>query len=209
MKSRKKLLEDSHLYVIIDKEICRPSFNIVSKIKKGGIDIVQFRNKISDKETVLKEAYAIRKLLKTEAVFIINDYLDVAKIVDCDGVHLGQDDPSIEIARKILGKDKIIGISCHNLEQAEAAQRRGADYISIGPIFPTPLKYKTQAIGLKIINKVYKIIKIPFFAVGGINEKNINKVLTCGAKRIAVCRAICQADNVERAIKNIKKYLVN
>jgi len=121
----------------------KPIFNTVNKIKEAGVDIIQFRSKKSKKESILKDALGLRKLLlNSQALFIINDYLDIAKMVDCDGIHLGQDDTSIEIARQVLGKDKIIGISCHNLRQAKNAQNRGADYISIGPVFSTSTKHE-------------------------------------------------------------------
>lgn len=210
MKSKKRLLKESHLYVIIDRETLknRPVFNTVRKIKGLGIDIIQFRDKTSNKETILKSARALRKLLiNTKTIFIINDYLDIAKMLDCDGVHLGKSDLPIKIARKILGKDKIIGISCHNLKQAITAQNRGADYISIGPIFKTFTKPEYKPVGLNLIKKVSKKIKIPFFAIGGINENNISKVLSFGAERVAVCRAICKAGNISFVTKKLSTIL--
>ena len=193
MRLKKKLLEKSYLYLIVDKKIARnqPLSSIVNRIKYCGVDIIQYRDKESKKEDILKNAFLLQKsLLNTKCVFIINDYLDVAKLVNSDGIHLGQDDASIEIARKVLGRDKIIGISCHNLKQALAAQKRGADYIAIGPVFATSTKPEYKPIGLNLIKKLKAKIKIPFFAVGGINQSNINKVKSFGAERVAVCRAI-------------------
>jgi len=183
------LLEKSGLYVIIDKEVWRrrPKFSD-TKIKDLPVDIIQLRDKISDKETVLKDALRLRRALSnTGIIFIINDYLDIARLIDSDGVHLGQDDLPIGIARRLLGKDKIIGVSCHSLKQAKSAEVQGADYISIGPVFSTPTKPEYKPVGLGLIREISQKIKIPFFAVGGINEKNIGKVLDAGAKRIAVC----------------------
>lgn len=210
MKSKKRLLKDSHLYVILDKKLLgnKPIINTARKIKDLGVDIIQFRDKESNKEITLKYAYKLRKLLlNSKTVFIINDYIDIAKMVDSDGIHLGQDDLPIEIARQILGKDKIIGVSCHNLEQAIRAQNRGADYIGIGPVFSTPIKPTAKTIGLGSLKEIKKKIKIPFFAIGGINENNIDRVLSYGAKRVVVCRVICQAKNLARATKNIKDQL--
>ncbi|MBU4345803.1 MAG: thiamine phosphate synthase [Candidatus Omnitrophica bacterium] len=189
MNSKKKLLEKSGLYVIIDKEVWRrrPKFSD-TKIKDLPVDIIQLRDKISDKETVLKDALRLRRALSnTGIIFIINDYLDIARLIDSDGVHLGQDDLPIGIARRLLGKDKIIGVSCHSLKQAKSAEVQGADYISIGPVFSTPTKPEYKPVGLGLIREISQEIKIPFFAIGGINEKNIGKVLDAGAKRIAVC----------------------
>jgi thiamine-phosphate pyrophosphorylase len=212
MKSKKRLLRKSRLYAIIDKKVCahKSLLNVVNKIKKAGVSIIQFRDKISDKEIVFKDTQMMRNLLlNSKSIFVINDYVDVAKILDLDGIHLGQDDISIETARKILGKDTIIGVSCHNLKQAVRAQNNGADYISIGPIFATSLKPQAKPIGLGIIKKVRSKIKIPFFVIGGINETNLNKVLFAGARKIAICRAICQADNIIGTIKNFRKKLGN
>lgn len=193
MRLKKKPLEESYLYVIVDKKIGRnqPLSSIVKRIKYCGADIVQYRDKESKKEDILKNAFLLQKsLLNTECTFIINDYLDVAKIVNSDGIHLGQDDTPIEIARKVLGRNKIIGISCHNLKQALAAQKRGADYIAVGPVFATSTKPEYKPIGLSLIKELRTKINIPFFAVGGIELSNINKVIFSGAERVAICRAI-------------------
>lgn len=209
MNSKKKLLKKSCLYAIIDKKISgsRSISNIANKIKKSQalVDIIQYRDKESKKETIIKNAQGLRKLLlNSKAIFIINDYLDIAKIVRCDGVHLGQGDIPIETARRILGKDKIIGLSCHNLKQAIKAQTKGADYISIGPIFPTPTKPEYKAVGLSEIKKIKEEIGIPAFAIGGINENNLKEVLLQGIERIAVCRAVCEAKNIPKAVKKLR-----
>lgn len=210
MKSKKKLLKESPVYVIVDKEVIshKSIFDIVNKIKYLGPIIIQLRDKISKKEEILKDALLLHKLLlNTKTIFIINDYLDVAKIVNSDGIHLGQADTSIEIARHILGKDKLIGVSCHNLKQAQKAQIRQADYISIGPIFSTPTKPDYKPVGLDLIKKIKAKIRIPFFAIGGINEKNIDEVLAYGAKRVAVCSAICQTYDTVKVTQRLKKRL--
>ena len=210
MNLKKRLLKESRLYVIVDKKVSgsRPIFNIVSEIKDLGTDIIQLRDTGSKKESILKDAYKLRKLLtNTQALFIINDYIDIAKIADSDGIHLGQNDLPLDTARQLLGKDKIIGVSCHNLNQAIQAQKNGADYISIGPIFPTPTKPEYKAVGLGLIKKVKEVIHIPFFVIGGINENNINDILSLGVKRTAVCRAICRAKDIPSTIKKLSKIL--
>lgn len=211
MTSKKGLLKKSWLYVIIDRKTCANNEIILKSplISKGGADLIQYRDKDSSRETIIKNALLLRNLLlKTRTLFIVNDYLDVAKITDSDGLHLGQGDLPIEIARKILGRDKIIGISCHTLKQAVDAQKRGADYIGIGPIFKTPTKPAiTRPAGLKLIKQVRGKIRIPFFAIGGINEETLGKVSSCGAKRVAVCSAICKASNVRNAVKKFYNIL--
>lgn len=190
MKSKKRLLEGSRLYVIIDKGQLKnkPLPEIINRAGKFA-DVIQLRDKLSKKEAVLRQAFLIKKLLTgTDKLFIINDYLDVAKIVDADGVHLGGEDISVRCARNILGKDKIIGSSCHALNEAIDAQQQGADYISFGPVFKTPLKPKTVPVGMDLIKKLNQKISIPFFVIGGINQDNLDEVLSAGARRIVVCR---------------------
>jgi len=203
------LLRNSRLYVIIDKETCerRPLADIANKIKNKGVDIFQYRDKVSNKETVLRNARTLKKSCSANTLFIVNDFLDVAKIIDCDGMHFGQGDLSLKLARQFLGPNKIIGISCHSLKQAIDAQNCGADYIGVGPIFPTSTKPGYKPVGLGLIKAVGKKVKIPFFAIGGINRYNLNSVLSAGAKRVAICSAICKAKNINREVANIRKQL--
>ena len=209
MKSKKGLLKKSRLYVIIDKETCarRPLADVANKITNKGEGIFQYRDKVSNKETVLRNARRLKKSFDGKGLFIINDFLDVAKIIDCDGLHFGQGDLSLKLARQFLGPNKIIGISCHSLKQAIDAQNCGADYIGIGPIFPTSTKPGMKSVGLGLIKAVSKKIKIPFFAIGGINRNNLNSVLSSGAKRVAICSAICKAKNINRELKRIREAI--
>ena len=210
MKQRKKLLRKSRLYVILDKKTCgrKSLLDTARRIKAAGAHIIQLRDKVSDRKTVLKEAFLLRGLLhNSRTLFIINDYIDLAKIVDADGVHLGQGDISIKNARLILGKDKIIGISCHNLKQAKKAREEGADYIGVGPVFPTPTKPEARALGLGVLKQIKKKIKIPLFAIGDINKSNITGVSACSDKRIAVCRAILKAGDTAKNINEFLKLL--
>ena len=155
----------------------------------NGIKIIQLRDKVNNKETILETAKQLRELTKQKGVIlIINDHIDIAKEVDADGVHLGQDDTPIEEARNLLN-NKIIGISCHSLKQAIKAEKDGADYIGIGPIFKTQTK-DYQEIGSNIITNVKNSIKIPFIAIGGIDKDNIDEVLNAGATRVAIISAL-------------------
>lgn len=200
------MLKNCRVYVILDRETLgnRSIFDVANGVKDSRACIVQYRDKAQDRGSILRNALRLRKIFsKTNTVFIVNDYIDVAKILDTDGIHLGQSDLNIETARKILGKDKIIGISCHNLKQAKQAQAKGADYIGLGSVYSTPTKPGYKAIGLKPINEIKKHIKIPFFVIGGINQGNVKQVLASGAKRIAVCRAICRAKNIRQAVRDL------
>lgn len=169
---------------------------------------MQLREKNSPKKTVLTDARRLKSLLKnSRTLFIVNDHVDIAKLIGADGVHLGQDDLPIKEARKILGKDKIIGISCHSLRQARDAQRNGADYIGIGPVFKTPAKPEYKPIGLGLLRTISKKVSIPFFAIGGIKKGNLLRVLSTGTSKVAVCREVCAAKNVPRSIIEIKGIL--
>jgi len=202
MRSKKKLLKKSRLYLILDKKTCRdkPLSLIAGKIKGSKVNIIQFRDKGNNKDRVLKEAIKLNKIFKaTDKLFIINDFPEIAKIVDCDGVHLGQSDWPVRKTRKLLGRNKIIGVSCHNLKQARKAQSDGADYIGIGPVFATKTKPDYLPIGLNIVKALKGRISIPYFAIGDIKKDNINSIVRHGARRVAVCRAILEANDYKEA----------
>lgn len=210
MNWKKRRLRDSRLYVVIDRQALkgRSLLDMADEASSNGADIIQLRDKHSDKKNVFKDAQALRKIIKkNRALFIINDYLDIARLVDCDGVHLGQHDIPIEMARELLGRDKIIGISCFNLKEAKIAQDSKADYLGIGPVFLTPIKPQYQTIDRDLIRECKMRIKIPFFIIGGVNEKNIKSLKNLGADRVAVCRSVCQARNVPQAIKKLTAIL--
>ncbi|MCM8770437.1 MAG: thiamine phosphate synthase [Candidatus Omnitrophica bacterium] len=211
MNWKKKLLQRLKLYIILDKDTLKNKniFRIASNIKKSGAAIVQLRDKNSPKVDILKKARRLKSLLKgNKILFIINDYVEIAQLVDADGLHLGQEDLPLEAARRILGKDKIIGISCHNLKQARQAQKGGADYIGVGPIFSTPTKPEYKPIGINLLKDIAKNAKIPVFAIGGINSHNLNEIVSqdigCG---IAVCRDVCLSRNPLASIKALKEIL--
>lgn len=164
---------------------------------KGGAKIIQYREKKRDLKLLLEEAKALRELtLKYNATFIVNDYLDIALLSEADGIHIGQDDLPIKDVRKILGENKIIGISTHNPQEAQQAIIDGADYIGVGPIFYTETKEDVCApVTLEYLDFVNKNIKLPYVAIGGIKENNIDKVLAMGAKSICLVSELVGADN--------------
>ena len=171
---------------------------------KAGVKIIQLRDKTEDVRGFYRNALLIREITKGKALFIINDRSDIAKLVNADGLHIGQDDLPVQAVRRLLDPGKIIGKSCHSLKQAILAQKEGAGYLSIGPIFTTPTKPNYPAVGLKLLKSVQKKIKIPVIAIGGIDKNNIGLVRAAGAKNIAVVRAICEARNIEKAITDLK-----
>ncbi len=160
---------------------------------EGGVKILQYREKHAATRTMIEEAVRIKALCaKHSATFIVDDRIDVAAAVDADGVHLGQDDAPIGIARRLL-PGKIIGISAKTPDQAAEAEINGADYLGVGTIFPTSTKVKTMLIGIEGFSRVRKSVKIPVFAIGGLKLEHLKKLKEEGADGIAVITAILGA----------------
>lgn len=204
-------MQDFRLYVILDVDICKACGDIVEIARKtilGGADILQLRAKSSRDGEIQKIGQAIKKLVrKAKVLFVLNDRVRLACIIDADGVHLGREDLPIKKARRILGNNKIIGLSTHSVGQAVEAEKQGADYIGIGPVFATTIKPKTPPLSPKIIAKIKDKIRIPFVVVGGINLDNLDLVLADGAQRIAVCKAIITAKDITAETKEFRRRL--
>lgn len=197
------------LYLITDRTIAGLThIQIAQEAIAAGIRIIQLREKHQPKKEIYKEALLLRALtLKHKTTFIINDYVDIALAIDADGVHLGQEDMPIKEARKILGKNKIIGISTHTLKQAIEAQAEGADYIGFGPIFHTTTKNAGRPKGVNALIEIKRHIKIPVVAIGGITFENVPDVLRAGADAIAMASGILSGDiktNIKRFLTTIK-----
>lgn len=210
-KYNKFMLEDKKLYLVTNSDKFESEdlfLDAVASALKGGVDILQLREKNMPANKIIELGKKV-KLLCAEygATFIVNDRVDIAYVLDADGVHLGQDDMDIESARKILGSNAIIGISTHAPEQAQKAVNDGADYIGMGPVFTTPTKPGRQSVGLEYVKWVSENIKIPAFAIGGIDLDNVQDVVNAGAKKIAVVRAIINSDNPEKAAQEFLKVL--
>lgn len=197
--------EKSRLYLITDREISGLSHtSAVKQAISAGIGIVQLREKDLPKKEIFREAAAIRTLTRKSGVkFIINDHVDIALAIGADGVHLGKDDLPIYYARKILGKNKIIGISTRTLKQAIDAESSGADYIGFGPVFSTSTKKTVLPKGLKTLRDIRRHIKIPIVAIGGIKSDDVPDILEAGADAFAVASGVFSGD-----IRiNIMRYL--
>ena len=181
---------------------------IARQIILGGTDILQLRAKTLSGRKLLKIGQTIKDLTrKNKTMFVLNDRADLAQALDAEGVHLGQQDLPVKDARRILGKNKLIGISTHSVSQAQEAEKQGADYIAIGPIFVTAAKPDVPPLTPEIITKVKDKVKIPFVAIGGINLENLEQVLAYGAQRVAVCRAIIKAQDVLATTKQFRQRL--
>ena len=186
-------LNNSYLYLVTSPE--QNLFSIVESALQGGLTLVQYREKEGDDNLRLGVAQELCQLChQYNALFIVNDRVDIALAVNADGVHLGQQDIPIALARDILGSGKIVGRSTTNTEELTKAIAEGADYVGVGPVYKTPTKPGKAAAGYDYISYVVKNCPIPWFAIGGIDLSNINEVLAAGVKRVAVVRAIMQAE---------------
>lgn len=174
----------------------------------GGVDIVQLREKELDRGTIERSARTLRRLCDTySAIFIVNDDPYLARACDADGVHVGQDDVAAEEARAILGPDAIVGLSTHSEEQIAASAREPVDYISVGPIWETPTKEGRPGVGLGLVSHAAAEAPHPFFAIGGIDPANAERVVEAGAQRLGVVRAIRDAADPAAAAAALRRAL--
>lgn len=184
----------------------RSNLDVVREILAAGVKIVQYREKDASKKHKYQECLEMRRLTRQAgALFIVNDDVDIALAVRADGVHVGQDDLPVEVVRRLVGPDMLIGLSTHSPEQARAAVQSGADYIGVGPIFATSTKKDVCApVGLKYLKYVAKHIDIPFVAIGGIKEHNLAQVVQAGARCIAMVTEIVGAPDIPKKIAALK-----
>ena len=207
--TKKDFLHRTRLYVLISSNIATKSVKETARLViDGGADAIQLREKtISDSEFV-SLAEEVRDITtKRGSLLIINDRVHVAREINADGVHLGQQDMNVIEARGIIGNEKIIGVSTHSIIQARQAQKDGADYIAIGPIYPTRTKGHEPFIGLEVIQEVSGTVNIPIIAIGAINLENLDEVLKAGASRVAVCSAIIGSKDIYSSTKQYKEKL--
>jgi thiamine-phosphate pyrophosphorylase len=200
---------DAVLYGIIDLGYVSPENapGILEKLIAGGIDMVQLRGKnYSIDELSLLAEKLLRFTAAAEISLIANDHAQIAQRVDVQGVHVGQDDESIGAIRAQVQRPIIVGKSTHSVEQAMAAEREGADYIGLGPIFATPTKPDYPAIGRSQIREVRKRVSLPIFCIGGIKLENLKQVVAAGAKSVVIVSGLLQANDIvayTRACKNL------
>jgi thiamine-phosphate pyrophosphorylase len=204
---RRERLRTARLYFVCD---ARPHGDDPEALLRaalgGGVDIVQLREKQLGRAEIERAASTFRRMADNySALFIVNDDPDLARICDADGVHVGQDDASVEEARAALGADAIIGQSTHSEEQIAAAEGRDIDYFAVGPVWETPTKPGRQAVGLELVTHAAGVAKKPFFAIGGISPLNAGEVVTAGAERMCVVRAIRDAPHPEVAAEALRR----
>jgi thiamine-phosphate pyrophosphorylase len=210
---REEVFKDFRLYAVTDLRAEEPgALRKIEQAYRGGTDIVQLRSKVLSDVALIRLGLKTAKLAaKYKKLFFVNDRVDLALVTGADGVHLGQDDMTIPAARKLaarMGHKLWIGKSTHSLRQAFAAVKEGADYIGVGPVFPTPTKPNANSVGLQYVRQAALRIQIPWVAIGGIDLKNIFQVTAAGATRIAVVRAIFAAKEPEIVARKLKNVLL-
>jgi len=196
------------LYAILDSQKLgkRSHLEVAEKLIKGGARAIQLRYKLDNRGELLAIAQKLKGLCSESGVlFIVNDYLDIALAVGADGLHLGQEDLPVAIARRLLPIDTILGVSVTTVKQAKAAEGDGADYIGVGSMYSTSSKETARVVGLERLREVRGVVSVPLVAIGGINKDNAGEVAAAGADGVAVISAILGAESIEKASRQLIK----
>lgn len=202
-------LADARLYVLTDGLADGPAFeDLIRQLVAGGVDLIQLRDKsLDDRQLLARCAILASSCRGTTTRWLINDRSDLALAANAHGVHLGQDDLPVAAARRILGPARIIGVSTHSIEQAHAAVLEGANYIAVGPVFPSRTKNFERFVGLDLVEAVVREISLPTFAIGGIDEESLPGLLVAGISRVAVQAAVVRAAQPGQAAHRLKRLL--
>ena len=204
-------LGQARLYAILDLGYVPlgVALTVAEQLLRGGADLIQLRAKNESAETVRDLAGQLHRLTNAAGVpLIINDHPEIARDVPVEGLHLGQDDLSLETAREIVGrKDCWFGKSTHSVAQALAAQAEGADYIGFGPLFATPTKPDYAPIGIDEIRRAHELVQLPIFCIGGIKLDNLPQVLAAGAKRAVIVSGLLQNSDIAAATRAARSLL--
>jgi thiamine-phosphate pyrophosphorylase len=198
-------LADFRLYLLVTQALCPHGAGpVIRAALAAGASVIQVREKnLPDRELVTWGHYVREWTAAAGALFIMNDRPDLAVLTDADGVHVGQEELSVRDARRIVGPHKLVGVSTHSIEQARIAVLEGADYIGVGPVFPSTTKSFPELAGLDFVRQVAAEITLPAFAIGGIDAGNVAEVVAAGAQRIAVSSAICGVEHPGQATRDL------
>ena len=204
MINKEKLKKDLKLYLVTDSLILkdRDFYKCIEDAIKSGVTMVQLREKNASREEFLEKAIKLRQLTRDYNVaFIINDRIDIAMVVDADGVHIGQSDIDAVLARKLLGEDKIIGVSARCLEEARIAKENGADYLGIGAMFSTSTKEDATLVSFDTLEEITKEVDLPFVLIGGITLDNVSDLKKFNPDGYALVSGILGADNISERVE--------
>jgi thiamine-phosphate pyrophosphorylase len=208
--SRRQRLARARFYAIVDTGYVAAERipEITRQLVAGGVDLLQFRAKKFPLAQIGNLAAAMRAIIPDDGpLFILNDHPELAAACGADGIHVGQDDLAVAEARRQAGAEVLVGKSTHSLEQAIAAEKEGADYIGVGPIFATPTKPDYAPVGPALIGRVRKATSVPQFCIGGINETTLPAVLHAGARRVVIVSALLQAADIPACCRRVRAAL--
>jgi thiamine-phosphate pyrophosphorylase len=195
---------------VIDREALgeRDEVKACKQAIRGGANIIQLRDKMQDKPRLLDSAQQLKDVCAASNVpFIMNNDLDIALACGADGLHIGQGDLPVPVARRLLPTDKLIGCSAATTKEARRAEADGADYIAVGSIYPTRSKADAAVVGLKRLRQIRKAVSLPIVAIGGINADNARDVIDAGADAVAVISAVLGAKDIKQAARKIAERL--
>lgn len=204
-------MKELKLYLVTDSDILegRDFYNCIEEALKGGVTILQLREKDASGKEFLERAIKLRELTKKYNVkFIINDRVDIAMLCNADGVHVGQSDIPANKVRELIGEDKIVGVSARTVEEAIRAKENGADYLGVGAMFTTTTKLDAKAVSIEELKEIKKVVDLPIVTIGGLSLNNIDKLKECDIDGYAVVSAILGASDIrlecEKWIKKIE-----
>ncbi|WP_278452202.1 thiamine phosphate synthase [Thomasclavelia spiroformis] len=198
------------LYAVTDRRWSNNDtfYKLIEESLEGGVTFLQLREKNLDTDSFFKEAIKIKELCKKYNVpFIINDNVEIALKSNADGIHVGQDDMGVKEVRKLIGKDKILGVSVQTVEQALLAQSQGANYLGVGSIFTTTSKDDAKSVSINTLKEICNAVNIPVVAIGGIDKDNVKQLSQTGISGIAVISAIYANKNIKSATMKLKELI--
>jgi thiamine-phosphate pyrophosphorylase len=210
LDQRRERLAPARLYAIVDTgyvELDRIPY-VTEQLVLGGVDLIQLRAKKLPLAQIAELGKTIRSLIPADGpLFVLNDHPELVGDIGADGIHVGQDDLSVAEARQQAGTEVLVGKSTHSLEQAIAAEKEGADYIGVGPIFATPTKPDYVPVGPALISQVRAAVRVPQFCIGGINEKTLPEVVVAGARRVVIVSALLQSKDIPGYCQRVRERI--
>jgi thiamine-phosphate pyrophosphorylase len=209
MIAKKKLLQDAKIYLILDTNVNSYDqlLDLVNQTIDKGVDVFQLRDKKGSARDILEFSKEVLKVTQHRVPYILNDRADLAFACQADGVHVGQDDLSYQVARAILGPDAIIGVSCQTLEHTQQINQKDVDYIGFGSVFKTLTKPDRDLMDLNLLKEVVDSLSIPVFAIGGISTGNIVELKDIGVQKVAICREVSLASDPVKVLEHLRAVL--
>lgn len=209
LQLRRLRLRQSQVYVLITESLCRQPWQVVvEQSLQAGVDVIQIREKSLNDRELIRRAIWIRDACRAhQALMIVNDRADLAVAADADGVHVGQDELTITEARSILKPWQVVGVSTHSVDQFLQADAQGADYLGVGPVFPSTTKSFTEFPGLSFVESIACLPAVPWFAIGGISLQRLNDVIRAGATRVALTSAVTQSEHPGEVVRELRTQL--